>query len=59
MRLGRFYGARARRLLPAGVLVLVLTAAASARLLPPLQARSALGDAVASALYVGNYRFAV
>ena len=28
-------------------------------LLPPLQARSVLGDGIASALYVGNYRFAI
>src|SRR5215218_2950695 len=59
VRFLRFYGARVRRLLPAGILVLVATVAACAWLLPPLQARSALGDAVASALYVGNYRFAV
>ncbi|MDP9429260.1 MAG: acyltransferase [Actinomycetota bacterium] len=59
VRLGRFYGARARRLLPAGVLVLIATAVAAVWLLPPLQARSVLGDAVAGALYVGNYRFAV
>ena len=59
VRLARFYGARARRLLPAGVAVLVVTAVASAWLLPPLQARAVLGDAVASALYAGNYRFAV
>jgi peptidoglycan/LPS O-acetylase OafA/YrhL len=59
VRLARFYGARARRLLPAGVAVLTITAAASAWLLPPLQARAVLGDAVASALYAGNYRFAV
>jgi peptidoglycan/LPS O-acetylase OafA/YrhL len=59
VRLARFYGARARRLLPAGVTVLVVTAAACAWLLPPLQARSVLGDALASAVYAGNYRFAV
>ncbi len=59
VRLRRFYGARARRLLPAGVLVLITTAAAAVWLLPPLQARSVLGDAVAGALYAGNYRFAV
>lgn len=59
VRLARFYGARARRLLPAGTVVLVVTAAAAAWLLPPLQARAVLGDAVASALYAGNYRFAV
>jgi peptidoglycan/LPS O-acetylase OafA/YrhL len=59
VRLARFYGARARRLLPAAVTVLVATCAASAVLLPPLQARSVIGDGIASALYVGNYRFAI
>lgn len=59
VRLGRFYGARARRLLPAAVTVLVATCAASAVLLPPLQARNVIGDGIASALYVGNYRFAI
>jgi peptidoglycan/LPS O-acetylase OafA/YrhL len=59
VRLASFYGARARRLLPAGMTVLLVTAAASAWLLPPLQARAVLGDAVAAALYTGNYRFAV
>ena len=57
--LARFYGARARRLLPAAVTVLVATCVASAVLLPPLQARSVIGDGIASALYVGNYRFAI
>jgi peptidoglycan/LPS O-acetylase OafA/YrhL len=59
VRLAAFYGARARRLLPAGIAVLLVTGAASAWLLPPIQARAVLGDAVASALYAGNYRFAV
>jgi peptidoglycan/LPS O-acetylase OafA/YrhL len=59
VRLARFYGARARRLLPVGIVVLLATAAASVWLLPPLQARAVLGDAVASALYAGNYRYAV
>jgi peptidoglycan/LPS O-acetylase OafA/YrhL len=59
IRLGRFYGARARRLLPASALVGVATAMGAAVLLPPLQARSVLGDGIASALYVGNYRFAI
>jgi peptidoglycan/LPS O-acetylase OafA/YrhL len=59
VRLARFYGARARRLLPAAVTVLVATCIASAVLLPPLQARSVIGDGIASALYVGNYRFAI
>lgn len=57
--LARFYGARARRLLPAAGLVLVTTAVAAAVLLPPLQARRVLGDGIASALYAGNYRFAL
>ncbi|TQC44644.1 acyltransferase, partial [Rhodococcus sp. WS4] len=59
VRLARFYGARARRLLPAGCVVLVATAIGAAILLPPLQARQVLGDGIASALYVGNYRFAL
>src|SRR5262249_30577989 len=54
-----FVGARAGLLLPASATVLVATAVASAVLLPPLQARNALGDVIACALYVGNYRFAV
>jgi len=58
VRMARFYGARARRLLPAGTLVLVVTAIGAAMLLPPLQAREDLGDGIAGALYVGNYRFA-
>ena len=59
VRFARFYGARARRLLPAAVLVLVATAVVATAVLPPLQVRGVLRDAVASALYVGNYRFAV
>ncbi|WP_422743084.1 acyltransferase family protein [Mycobacterium sp. WMMD1722] len=59
VRLGAFYAARARRLLPAAALVLVATGIGAVLLLPPLQARSTLWDAVAGALYAGNYRFAV
>ena len=59
IRLGHFFGARARRLLPAGVLVLAVTAVASYVFLPPLQIGEVLGDAIASALYVGNYRLAI
>ena len=54
-----FYRRRARRLLPAGMLVVVVTAAASAVWLPPLQTRTVWKDGLASALYVGNYRFAL
>ena len=57
--LATFYGARARRLLPAAVTVIVATCVASVVLLPPLQARSVIGDGIASALYAGNYRFAI
>jgi peptidoglycan/LPS O-acetylase OafA/YrhL len=57
VRLRRFYGARARRLLPASATVGVVTAIASAVLLPLLQAQSVLEDGIASALYVGNYWF--
>ena len=57
VRLRRFYGARARRLLPASATVGVVTAIASAVLLPLLQARNVLDDGIASALYVSNYWF--
>ncbi|MFV0496351.1 acyltransferase family protein [Mycobacterium sp.] len=56
--LGRFYAGRARRLLPAAATVAVFTAIATAVVLPPLQARRAFVDGIASMLYVGNYRFA-
>jgi peptidoglycan/LPS O-acetylase OafA/YrhL len=59
VRLGAFYAARARRLLPAAALVLVATAIGAVLLLSPLQARGVLGDAIAGALYVGNYRYAI
>ena len=59
VRLRRFYGARARRLLPASATVGVVTLIASAILLSPLQARAVFGDGIASALYVSNYWFAI
>jgi peptidoglycan/LPS O-acetylase OafA/YrhL len=55
--LRRFYGARARRLLPASATVGVVTAIGAAVLLPPLQAPSVLQEGIASALYVSNYWF--
>jgi peptidoglycan/LPS O-acetylase OafA/YrhL len=55
--LRKFYGKRARRLLPVSAMVGVVTAIASALLLPPLQAKSALMDGIASALYVPNFWF--
>ncbi|OBF46549.1 acyltransferase [Mycobacterium sp. 852002-50816_SCH5313054-b] len=57
VRLGGFYGARARRLLPASATVGVITAIAAFLLLPPLQIGSVLRDGIASALYVSNYWF--
>jgi peptidoglycan/LPS O-acetylase OafA/YrhL len=57
VELRRFYGARARRLLPASATVGVVTLIGSAVLLPPLQARTVIGDGIAGALYVSNYWF--
>jgi peptidoglycan/LPS O-acetylase OafA/YrhL len=55
--LRRFYGARARRLLPASATVGVITMVGSVVLLPLLQVKSVIADGVTSALYVGNYWF--
>jgi peptidoglycan/LPS O-acetylase OafA/YrhL len=52
-----FYGGRARRLLPVSALVGVVTVIASVLILPAAQARSVVGDGIASALYVCNYWF--
>ena len=52
-----FYGARARRLLPASATVGVVTMIASAVLLPAFQVPSVIYDGIASALYVGNMWF--
>jgi peptidoglycan/LPS O-acetylase OafA/YrhL len=57
VRLRRFYGARARRLLPASATVGVVTMVGAVVLLPVLRARGIVGDGIASALYVSNYRF--
>jgi peptidoglycan/LPS O-acetylase OafA/YrhL len=56
--LALFYGRRARRLLPAAMVVLVATVAVSAAILSPLTEREVTKDATAAALYVSNYRFA-
>ncbi len=55
--LRRFYGARARRLLPASAAVGVVIMIGAAVLSPVLQSRSVFVDGIASALYVSNYRF--
>ena len=52
-----FYGARARRLLPASAAVGVITMIGAVVLSSPLQSRNTIGDGIASALYVSNYRF--
>lgn len=57
IRLRRFYGARARRLLPASATVGVVTAIASYFLIPPLLLKTFLVDGIASALYVSNFWF--
>lgn len=55
--LRRFWGARARRLLPASATVGVITVIASALILPALQVKTVAIDAITSALYVSNYWF--
>jgi peptidoglycan/LPS O-acetylase OafA/YrhL len=57
VRLRRFYGARARRLLPASATVGIITMIGAAALIPPLQARNVIYDGIASALYVSNFWF--
>jgi peptidoglycan/LPS O-acetylase OafA/YrhL len=54
-----FYARRARRLLPASILVVVVTIIASRIWLPPLELSSVAKDGIACALYFGNYRFAL
>ncbi len=55
---GGFYAARARRILPAAVLTLIVTCAASVAFLNPVRAASALHDAVWAALFGANVHFA-
>ncbi len=54
-----FYARRARRLLPAALVVIVATVALAAIVLPSVIFTGVGGDAAASALYVSNYRFAL
>jgi peptidoglycan/LPS O-acetylase OafA/YrhL len=54
----RFYARRIKRLLPAAVLVLMVTAVFSALILSPLARGQAGSDIVSAALYVSNWHFA-
>ncbi len=54
-----FYARRARRLLPASALVLVVTLFIAHAIMSPLAAERVNGDAIASALYVANWHFAM
>jgi peptidoglycan/LPS O-acetylase OafA/YrhL len=58
IRLGNFFARRARRLLPAACVVLLVTIVASAVLLSPLRMPELGRDAAAAALYVSNLHFA-
>jgi len=53
-----FYARRFRRLLPAALLAIVVTTAASWLVLSELRFPAVAGDAAAAALYVSNIRFA-
>ena len=57
--LAAFYARRARRLLPAAALVLIVTAIASAVILPPLRMPDVAADIAWSAGYASNIRFAL
>ncbi len=59
IKLHNFYGARARRLLPASATVGIITMIASVLVLPPLRVPTVIYDGIASALYVGNYWFII
>ena len=59
LSLSGFYARRARRLLPAAALVLVITMIASVIVLPPLRVPAVAGDTISAALYVSNIRFAI
>lgn len=58
LRFGEFYARRARRILPASFVVLILSVIAALIWYPPLLMRDVWAGAVATALYVPNYFFA-
>jgi peptidoglycan/LPS O-acetylase OafA/YrhL len=57
--LRRFYARRARRLLPAALVVIVATLVASWFLLPVIDFPDVARDGAAAAVYISNYRFAL
>ncbi len=59
IRLATFYARRLRRLLPAALIVILATLALSTLALSTIKFQHVAGDAVAAALYVANYRFAL
>jgi peptidoglycan/LPS O-acetylase OafA/YrhL len=56
--LAAFYARRARRLLPAVALLILVTVVASTVVLSPLRAGEVAKDGIAAALYTSNLRFA-
>ena len=59
LSLVRFYARRARRILPAAVLVLLATCAAAVVVLPPVRAVEVLRDSIWAAGFGANVRFAL
>lgn len=59
IRFVQFYSRRIRRILPAALVVLVLTAVATVLFVPRVDVPGAMNDAAATALYVPNLLFAV
>ncbi|GAB4083713.1 acyltransferase family protein [Myceligenerans cantabricum] len=54
----RFYMRRVKRIMPVALLVLLVTACASYLVMGRARFTSVVGDAIASAFFVGNWRFA-
>ena len=59
LHLSSFYARRARRILPVSLVVIAATVVGAYAVVGPLHLQSILHDAIASALFVPNIRFAV